>query len=231
MNRKAQSLIAALFITATATLAAGAQEAGMEAMVGPDTDSLLPPEVVPLDPRAASAMSSSQSQARQMSDPGMAMQDAPGLVQSSAQDMRRQAFESLYGGAQAQQPPALDMNGGQPQQQWRAAQPIEPSQMMQQQPFAQPMPPQGQYPMAMGGAPQGATMPAQAQTLTGGPKTQPVQRDIRRAGFSNVFNAATAFGAGALTSAVMMRPNNPWLGAGFYGLTMTGLGNRNAFRF
>ena len=243
MNRKAQSLLATVLLAASAATAAGAQEMGagsfeplsQSATIAPDFDSLLPPEVVPLDPSTASNMSANQAQYRQTNQqgaiPGMEQGGAPGMVQSSAQDMRRQAFESLYGQTQAQQPqmmPQQDMNGGQ----WRAAQPnFDPAMMMQQPPYGAPAM-QGQYPMAMGGnAPQNAPMPTQSQTLSGGVKSQPVKRDIRRAGFSNVLSAATTFGAGALTSAVLMRPNNPWLGAGFYGLTMTGLGNRNSFRF
>lgn len=230
MNRKAHSLLSAVILVASAATAAGAQELGMDALVNaPDQDSLLPPEVVPLDPRSTAGTAPAH-QSYSQAVPSQNYNDAPGLAQSSAQDMRRQAFESLYGNAQAQQPPAFPMNNG-GQQQWRAQAPADPSLMMQQQPYTPPAMPQGQYPMAMGNAPQGATMPAQSQTLTGGPKSQPVQRDIRRKGFSNVMSAASAFGAGALGSAVMMRPSNPWLGAGFYGLTMTGLGNRNSFRF
>lgn len=226
MNRKAHSLLSAIILVASAATAAGAQEMGMEA-IGPDQDSLLPPEVVPLDPRSASAPAQS-SQYSQAAMPNQNYNNAPGLAQGSAQDMRRQAFESLYGSTQAQQPPAMPMNNG---GQWRAQAPVDPSLMMQQQPYSPPAMPQGQYPMAMGNGQQGAPMPAQSQTLTGGPKSQPVQRDIRRTGFSNVLSAASAFGAGALGSAALMRPTNPWLGAGFYGMTMTGLGNRNSFRF
>lgn len=238
------ALFAAVLLTAASVGTAGAQEMGagsMEAMspssmIGPDQDSLLPPEVVPLDPRAASAMSAAQGQNRQQANSMPVMPsytgNAPGLQEMSAQDMRRQAFESLYGQPQPGQMPMQQM-----QQQWRAGQqlpqaPMEPAMAMQQPPGLVGGTMQNQYPMpiALGNAPQDAP-PAQSQTLTGGPKQQPVKKDILRKGFSNVFNAATVFGAGALTSAALMKPNNPWLGAGFYGMTMTGLGNRNSFRF
>ncbi len=257
MNLKALSISAALLLTTVVATAAGAQEMGagsMEAMspssmIGPDQDSLLPPEVVPLDPRAASAMSANQGQSRQQANSTGAMPsytgNVPGLQEMSAQDMRRQAFESLYGQGQPMQQQQMQQmqqqqmqqmqQAQQPQQVWRAGQqqpPMDPAMAMQQPPGLVGGAAQSQYPMpiALGNAPQEAP-PAQSQTLTGGPKNQPVKRDILRKGFSNVFSAATTFGAGALTSAVLMKPNNPWLGAGYYGMSMTGLGNRNGFRF
>lgn len=228
MKRTTQILIAIAIAALPAAVQAQELQAGMmqqaqsSMVIGPDQDSLLPPEVVPMDPTMAGQMSACQAQNRynggaEASAPGLAVQ--PG----NPADMRRQAFESLYS----------MQNGGQvPQQQpfpgqWRSGQ--QPEQAPGMQPAG--MYPMAQMPQGQQGAPVMQGGPTQSQTLTGGVKNQPVQQDTRRRGFSNVLSAATTFGAGALTSAVLMRPNNPWLGAGIFGMTMTGLGNRNSFRF
>lgn len=232
MKHLTQILIAMSLTALPAATQAQELEAGMFAQVsggsviGPEMDSLLPPEVVPLDPAAAGQLSAGQAANRQATTHYSGTDvPAPGMVSAPGyhQDMRRQAFEQLY--AQGAAMPQQGMiNGG---AQWRQGAPAEPA-MMQQ--------PALMYPMAQmhQGAPYQPALqggPAQTQTLSGGVKNTPVAQDTRRRGFSNVLSAATTFGAGALTSAVLMRPSNPWLGAGFFGMTMTGLGNRNSFRF
>lgn len=185
-----------------------------------EQDSLLPPEVVPLDPNAANSLSVSQAQNRQSNFANGSDAAAPGLVgnggaQMSAQDMRKQAFEALYAQGQNQMPQEMP---------WRAGQ--QPANMSM---AAQPMQQNQPYPMADNQTQQGYV--AQSQTLTGGPKNQPQQKNTRRAGLSNVVNYATAFGAGAIMSGFLVRPTSPLLGAGMYGMTMTGLGVRNNSRF
>lgn len=192
--------------------------------LGPDQDSLLPPEVVPLDPATANSMSQAQAANRQSSYTGnnsFATEGSitPGLVgngvpqgMQSAKDARNAAFNSLYG--QGSMPP-LQASGG----------------------VSQNYIPSGQPPMmnGSGSAPFGASaqpiMTAQSQTLTGGSKIQPKVRDIKRAGVSNLISGLAGFGAGAITAGALMRPANPMMGLGMYGLTMTGFGVRNAFRF
>ncbi len=72
-----------------------------------DQDSLLPPEVVPLDPNAASRMTQSQAQYRaanmtpsapssSQSIPGLGSQSLSQEPVQSAQEFRNQAFNSLY---------------------------------------------------------------------------------------------------------------------------------------
>jgi len=196
--------------------------------IGADQDSLLPPEVVPLDPSVANTMSSTQAQNRQaeISNNNSVGNDAsvPGLVDdnpnSQAQgmqhvkDFRKAAFESLYN-QQPQQPMQMDAgvsfdNYGQ--------QPGAPG----QQPGVNAYQP---------GTMANAGGPPQSQTLSGGSKIKPKVRDIRRAGFSNTLSAVAGFGAGALTAGYLMRPQNMWMGAGLFGLSMTGFGVRNGFRF
>lgn len=151
-----------------------------------DQDSLLPPEVVPLDPNAASRMSQSQAQYRaanmtpsapssSQSIPGLGSQSlSQGAPVQSAQEFRNQAFNSLYNQGTlappqtASQAPWSGMQQGQQQQQ-----------MNQQQPYMQ-----GQQPnMAMGASngqvAQSGWMNAngapQQQTLSGGVQ-QPQKR-------------------------------------------------------
>lgn len=195
------------------------------AALGSDQDSLLPPEVVPLDPATANSMSSAQAQQRQanqMSDaqvPGMVPNGSPNNGMQTSQQYRKAAFDQLYNQGNLQEPPLT---------QWRAGQQIDsgisystPGQLtpMNNQPFA-PYTQQGPGNMAM-----------QSQTLSGAPKNQPKVHSIKRAGFSNALSAMAGFGAGALTSSYMMSPQSMPMGLGMYGLTMTGFGVRNAFRF
>lgn len=212
---------------------------------------LLPPEVVPLDPTAASQLSATQAESRQMSG----SEAAPGLVagdnnsgMQSAQDFRKSAFESLYNQGQLpaqQQPvwragqvqygngaPAMPVNGmsGMP-----AGMPGMPGTAMPQHPqtgFAPPGSPQfGQYPSTPGMT-NGALYSAhQTQTLSGAPKSKPVVRDVRKGGFSHALSAIAGFGAGAITHGALMNPQSAMMGLGMFGATMTGFGVRNASRF
>jgi hypothetical protein len=202
--------VAALSLLMTAmSPAAFAQE-----YTSTDVDSLLPPEVVPLDPSAASSLSAQQAQKRQLQSaegnvPGLVTSESTGLT---AQEYRKAAFDSLYGQGQVQQQ--------QQPQPWRAGQmPVG------QNPMANPTyAPYQQQQQATN------TSSAQSQMLCGGTKNKPKIYDTRRGGFSNGLSAAAAFGAGALCAGAMIRPN-PAMGLGMMGLTMTGFGVRNAFRF
>ena len=197
--------------------------------IGPEQDSLLPPEVVPLDPTTANTLSASQAQSRQASMTGG---NVPGLSSDpSPKDLRQQAYGQLYGNQTTLHPNAMN-------QIWRAG----------QQPMQQPMQNAGMMPPGMNNQPMPANSQpggpnfqmadnqqmqqgyiAQSQTLTGSSQNQPQQVNTRRGGLSNVLNYASAFGAGALTSGFWS--GNPWLGAGIFGMTMTGMGVRNNSRF
>lgn len=194
--------------------------------LGAEQDSLLPPEVVPLDPATANSMAAQQANSRAMSS--SESNNVPGLVNNgppngmmSAQDFRKAAFNSLYGQGQLPQNPS----------QWQSG--VAQNQYMGQN---APMGGPGQNPMmnptyAPYQQQTANAAPAQSQTLTGGTKNQPRVQDIRRGGFSNGLSAATAFGAGALTAGALFHPQNPMVGLGIFGLTMSGFGVRNAFRF
>lgn len=243
-------LLIAMSLLATAIQPSFAQ--GMEAgvmqsinpsgsILGPEQDSLLPPEVVPLDPNTSSTLSNNQAQARQINNmqsmdtaPGLLAPSMPAAPQANAMDMRNQAFNQLYGGQSALPPDAQ-------QQIWRAGQNTPelgpngmPAGMANGMPnsgfpgMASPMPGGPNYQMANN--PQQGYV-AQSQTLTAQSKNQPSQVSSKRGGISNVLNYATAFGAGALTSSFFTNPGNAWLGAGMFGMTMTGLGVRNNSRF
>lgn len=207
--------------------------------LGPDQDSLLPPEVVPLDPATANSMSQAQAANRQSSYGSASGSNAPnnnsfatqgsftpGLVSNgipqgmqSAKDARNAAFNSLYG-----QGNLAPMQGNMPPMQVGGG--VSQNQIIGQAPM---MNGSGSAPF---GAPAAQPMMApQSQTLTGGSKIQPKVRDIKRAGVSNMISGLAGFGAGAITAGALMRPANPMMGLGMFGLTMTGFGVRNAFRF
>jgi hypothetical protein len=169
-------------------------------------ESLLPPEIVPLDPITTSTSANSSSNQMSAIDdnntPGMVMNDLNGM--QTAKDFRQSAFNSLYGQGELN-PQVLTP-------QWRAQQ----GNM------------ENSYPASNALA---SNQPAQSQTLTGGVKYKPVTKDIRRSGVTNTLSALAGFGAGALTSAYLMRPQYAPVGLGIFGLTMTGFGVRNGFRF
>lgn len=231
MSGKTIALAITLFVTAPvscqAVLAQEAPSVGSyssSSMLGPDQDSLLPPEVVPLDPATASSLSAAQADKRNASL-GMSsvategsIGSVPGLVPSgvpngmqTAKDARNAAFGALYGQGQLPQQPMLQSAG-----------------VSQNQMFGQPM-------NGSGSAPYGTVaqqpMPTQSQTLSGASKNPPKVRDIKRAGISNTISALAGFTGGAVAAASLMRPYNPYMGLGMFGLTMTGFGVRNAFRF
>lgn len=252
-SQKALKGLALAFSLALGIIAAGPAVQAQSTDDGSMGMDLLPPEVVPLDPAAASQLSASQAESRQMSGSDVA---APGLVagdnnngMQSAQDFRKSAFESLYNQGQ--------MPAQQQQQVWRAGQvsygngaPAMPNSMpmngmqagmpgmpgmqtgMQQPGFAPPGSPQfGQYPSTPGMT-NGALYSAhQTQTLSGAPKSKPIVRDVRKGGFSHALSAMAGFGAGAITHGAMMNPQSAMMGLGMFGATMTGFGVRNASRF
>lgn len=242
MFARLQALIAIFLISASTPVSAQGLEAGSwqtmtpSGGIGPDQDSLLPPEVVPLDPSAASALSASQAQSRQAGAAGQA--NVPGLVQAqeaNPMDLRKQAFDQLYGGQSTLPPNAVNQIWRAGQQAQQAMQPMQP--IMGQPDLPGLAPTSSNTPQPQLGAPnyqmannqqmhQGYI--AQSQTLTGQAQNQPQPVNTRRGGFSNMLNYAAAAGMG-VTSGLMM--NNPWLGAGIFATTMTGFGVRNNSRF
>jgi hypothetical protein len=228
-HRKAAAALAVFVATVSAgqsAFAQGANTAGNyspNGTLGADQESLLPPEVVPLDPSAANSMSSAQATNRQTqvtdanSIPGL-VPTAQGKGTISAKDFRQSAFDNLY--SQGQAP---GQNPSQMPQGWQQAGEVNYNQG-QQNSLQNMYSPQAQQ-MANNQAPQ-------AQTLTGPPKTKPKRHDTRRGGFTNTMNGLATFGAGALSATYMMnRPGNALMGLGMWGLTTTGFGTRNGFRF
>ena len=234
-------LLAAAPVQAQGMEAGYMQTISPSASIGPDQDSLLPPEVVPLDPATASSLSASQAQARQ-ANMAAASQSVPGLSDSAPNPMalRQQAFGQLLGDQTTMPPDAMNKiwrAGLRPQETAPMQAPQDPSMMsqapgmMQQAPDMAPAQLGGpNYQMANNQQMQQGYI-AQSQTLTGGSNNQPQQnsQSTRRGGLSNFLNYAGAFGAGAMTSGFFT--NNPWMGAAVFGSTMTGFGVRNNSRF
>lgn len=194
-------------------------------------DSFLPPEVVPqADAGAGMMMSATPGQLSDMNPNAghMNLNQASGTM--SAKDMRRAAFDSLLGNTQlSNQTPQYG------QQAFGAPGQFTPFNQPNQMPGA----PQGQYavgqPDWLNPAVAGNNMmpqygnSSQTQTLTGGSKSPIVRRDTRRGGFANNLAGGAGMGAGLL--ATQLRRPGSLFGLGFTGLTMTGLGMRNGFRF
>lgn len=238
MSSFAMAMLLAVSSSGQVCLAQGAMDTLSEASsLASSNESLLPPEVVPLDPDMANQMVQAQSQNRAAS---MVMPATQGTISpvvngmQSAQDFRQAAFNHLTGNqtwngqypgqagfnpAQAPFPPPAGANPN----------------ILGQSPLVTSNAGMGQSPLIQPGAPQNlpgnqVAMPHQSQTLTGGVNRTPVRRDIRRRGFSNALSALAGFGSGVFVGSILRRPNTG-LGLGLMGLGMTGFGTRNAFRF
>jgi hypothetical protein len=194
MAKGVQLLIATMMLTAcTPVMAQGMQAGSMQSMtpssaIGPEQDSLLPPEVVPIDPAAVSQVQSRQSSST-----------------ANPTELRKQAFGQLYGD-QTSITPA-------PSKPWRAGQ-TAPAPMTQSGSTPAAFMPAAQgaqasqfgapnYQMASNQASDGKAYSAQSQTLTGAPQNQPQQINTHRGGFSNVFSATTVMGIGAIARPFM----------------------------
>jgi hypothetical protein len=185
-----------------------------------EQSSLLPPEVVPVDPAAANSMSAAQAAKRQMqTQPGNDVGSVPGLVNNnkpgtiSARDFQNQ------GAMQQQQP-------------WQSA---APGFMGQNQnpgmnsPYGSPY---GQAPTYAGEVDMASAnaQPAQSQTMTGGSNNQATIQNTSRAGLTNTLSGGTTFGLGAFSTIYGASPLNLLTGAGIWALMLNGFGNRNGFR-
>ena len=208
-----------------ADLAASAQsfDAGTSANLAAEQDSLLPPEVVPLDPAAANKLVQSQAQSRaaQMSTPELQPDPMSGM--QTAQDARKSTYDQLLG--QSQTTPLNSSN------QFGASQ---GGQGFNNQP--------GSFGTQIANASPGTAQAGQSnwvqpgsagsQTLSGSVKAAPQKQDIRRGGLSNAVSAVAGLGTGLFLGSLVSRSlyTNP-IGLGMFGLGATGFGVRNGFRF
>jgi hypothetical protein len=236
MNKAFRLFAATIMLVAGAgqsALAQGMQ--GGQNDFGGSPDSLLPPEVVPLDPSAANKLMQSQAQSRaaQMSMPEAqgGMPSAPGgdpmNGMQSAQDARRAAYDQLMGQNQVT-PINRSYQNQFPGAQGGPGTGMGPSFTPVANNYGGPGGPGGQTSQS------GWTQPGQggSQTLTGGVNYNQQRRDIRRAGFSNALSAVAGLGTGLMLGSLVSRSyySSP-VGLGALGLGMTGFGLRNGFRW
>lgn len=197
-----------------------AQEMGMG-----DQESLLPPEVVPMDSQVAQKLSQAQAQNRQM-----------GGFDTNARNNRQDAFNALMGredlGQQMNTANFQPMNGAQ-MDQYAPGQLLPQAQNQAGQQFNQELSQQQQQMGVSAWQQPGQngqnSFPAQQQTLAGKVKKSPV-KGIARTGLSHTLTGLAAFGAGAYTMSLMRSPSMLYSG----GMMGMGLGNyalRNGFRF
>jgi len=238
------SMTLSLLFGALATVPAYAQDAmsfGADSGLGLDQDSLLPPEVVPLDANAASQMTKSQALSRQanMASGLGSMQPLtpPGEMQQSAQNFRKDMYNSLYN--QGTLAPAQNQvqnqgqgwSGGQNQMSQNQSQ--FNGQMGQGQMGG--MPPQQQPTQQLSQSPwMGGQAAMQQQTLSGTVKNPGNAPNSKFNGLKHVLGTATGFGGGMMTGMLMMRNGNSspaaMLGMGMFGSSILNYGARNAFR-
>lgn len=203
-----------------------------------EQDSLLPPEIVPLDPQMAKKMADSQAQARQQNgnfsnmtanDPvlNQAMNNNGGNMGNNnfqnSQQMRNDMMNGLMGQPNAM--PNMGNNSMVPGLNNNNAQP--PAFANNGTTTSSDWITPGQDPNSNMTAYGNVT---QTQQLSAPSPHPTVRRDIRRSGISHAVSGLAGFGAGALVGTMIRRPNNLW-GLGMTGAMMTGFGTRNAFRF
>ncbi len=206
----------------------------------PERNLMVPPEVIPLDSDAVGKSVGNQAKIREFvmgaTTGHLSGIDAPDAASASmdmnaqsgtqsAKHIRQAAINSLMGHKElaaqtAQFQPLAPQGGG------LGLPLMDPNQQTFGQLSGQPDwlsgADQGQL-TALGNA-------AQSQTLTAGSRSPRVLHDIRRAGASNNVSGAAALGAGLLYGGSVRRPNS-LLGLGITGLTLTGFGVRQGFRF
>lgn len=201
--------------------------------LGLDQDSLLPPEVVPLDPTAASKMMQNQAQQRaaDMSSPSgcpamssPSSNTAPGGM--TAQDFRKAMYAPYMNQSNAQ---PINLSGAPGLQ---AAQPAPGQQFGS--PYTANNAPQ-QQPAQLGQSPlmNGNGAPAQTQTLSGGTQQPKVGSANKFRGTGHTLGSLAAVGGAVAVGTMMLRSGNPagMMGAGLFGAGLMNYGLRNAFRF
>ncbi len=226
-------------LSASPVMAQGMQAGQMESLsqmsgLGADQESLLPPEVVPLDPQAAAKLSQSQAQARQMNgfdaQPQAAMPDARANRQDAFNALMGREDLSQQANNQMSQPQFQPMNGAQ-MDQYAPGQLLPQAQQQAGAQFNQQQPPMGVSAWQQPGQnAQGQnSFPAQTQTMSGKVKRSPL-KGIGRSGLSHGLTGLAAFGAGAFTMSRMRSPSMLYSG-GIMGLGLANYGLRSGFRF
>jgi len=234
------TIVSVVGLSTSPVMAQGLQAGQMEQLsqmsgLGADQESLLPPEVVPMDSQAAQQLSQSQAQARQMGGYD-AVQPGAQLPAMNARNNRQDAFNALMGREDLSQQvnPAQfqPMNGAQ-MDQYAPGQLLPQAQNQAGQQFNQQLAQQQQQLGVSAWQQPGQngqnSFPAQNQTLAGKVKKAPV-KGIARTGLSHTLTGLAAFGAGAYTMSLMRSPAMLYSG----GMMGFGLGNyalRNGFRF
>lgn len=199
--------------------------------LGADQESLLPPEVVPLDPQAAAKLSQTQAQARQMNgfdaQPQAAMPDARANRQDAFNALMGREDLSQQANNQMSQLQFQPMNGAQ-MDQYAPGQLLPQAQQQAGTQFNQQQQPMGVSAWQQPGQ-NGQNFPAQTQTMSGKVKRSPL-KGIARSGLSHSLTGLAAFGAGAFTMSRMRSPAMLYSG-GIMGLGLANYGLRSGFRF
>jgi hypothetical protein len=214
-----------LAVAAIATFALSAQLVA-PAFAQATADSYLPPEVVPMDPQAASALAQQQAKYREMNPVNRGLNvsadpmNDPNAAAMSSRGMRQDMMQSLMSpntnGAQF----ANNNMGAAPQAAAQGAPATTGTSdwIMPEQKGGQ------------AGVATNFGNVEQTQTLTGQTQQQAVRHSTMRGGGSNAVSALAGFGTGAILGSVLRRPNS-LMGLGMTGLMLGGFGSRNAFRY
>jgi hypothetical protein len=237
-NQRALANVAMSLTLVLGMLVSNMPAAGAQGM-GPDQESLLPPEVVPLDPQVANKMTQSQAATRAIGN-NFDTQSAPGLVQGGGnntsvpaglplstgqtpQEFRQAAFNSLMGQPVAQAAPQVNPNLQSMQGQMGQAPGMNSSMNGQvgQSAWVTPGTTPGLSNQASGGM--------QSQTLSGGVRNPEIGRPSKLSKLSHGVGLATMLGSGVMMGAVMSRNPASLYSTGLFGLGVASYGLRNGF--
>ncbi len=186
-------------------------------------DSLIPPEVVPYEGSNLGIGQQLNNAEQTPSSLNMNLNPVTSgyPINGTAQEVRQAAFKSLMGSGNLatlmQQ--ANQMNAG--------------NQAMSQAPSTSGGAPQFNQPNWLNQGPDHMTAlggVTQSQTLSAGSKLPMVRRDTRRGGSANMASGLGALGGGLMLGSTLRRPNSLF-GLGVAGLSATGFGTRNGFRY
>lgn len=197
---------------------AHALEAGESLM-----DSLIPPEVVPYEGTNLGVKQLITESEQVPSSLNMNLNPVTSgyPMNGTAQEIRQAAFKSMMGNGNL----ATLIN--------QANQMNAANQAMSQAPSTSGGAPQFNQPNWLNQGPDSYTSlggVTQSQTLSAGSKLPLVRRDIRRGGSANAVSGLGALGSGLFLGSTLRRPNSLF-GLGVAGLSATGFGTRNGFRY
>lgn len=220
LNKASKSYLKGLVLV-VALVSNNAGAYALEIGESPLMDSLIPPEVVPYEGANLGIKQQLEQPPASLNSNLMNPVTSGYPMNGTAQEVRQAAFKSLMG------------NGNLATLMQQANERNAQNQAMSQAPSTSGGAPQFNQPNWINQGPDHMTAlggVTQSQTLSAGSKLPMVRRDTRRGGSANKVSGLGALGSGLFLGSTLRRPNSLF-GLGVAGLSATGFGTRNGFRY